>query len=169
MDPSTLAQTLFASPLRPVNSCQLQLDECDDEYIFQLLLNVLNEGIVIKYGENADLGQVNDQIKQTLNDYMNSIGFNVFITKEKRKEDVHQLLFTDVSDEAYYCIIKKNDYPDYFLNFAQEHSGHDKHGEKFKFILNLKKIERNNLNEYYCVYFPNKNEKMTVKFTYIHQ
>lgn len=164
--PETLAQQLFTNPPKETNSCQLILDQADSEYIFELLINVLIEGIKVLYGVDASLDQVTDTIYHKLREYFHSIGFNVKLEIIDRLEDQDKLLFTDITAEPYYCEIKKNNFPDYFLEYTREHSGHDKYSNKYKFVLNNKfDIGRKKLSDYYCVYFNgNRDKKFKISF-----
>jgi len=75
--PEHIAKFVFYDEPKVARSINLQLEEGDNEYVFQLILNVLLEGLYIKYGSEFDINQLNDDILHKLNEYMKSIGFSL--------------------------------------------------------------------------------------------
>lgn len=163
MDITELVSAVFTKSPQPKKSCNLELNECDNEYIFQLLLNILMEGICVLNDENMEFDNMTDKHKFKLNEYMESLGYTVYLITELKDENEHKLLFTDLSNETHYCHLKLNNHPSYFLEFAQNYSGHELYNKKYKFVLNTKSHDRNKLSDYYCIYVSN-TKKVTVKF-----
>lgn len=168
--PEKLAETIFSKPPKEPNSCQLLLDETEDVYVFELLLKTLAAGIDVLYGDKADIANIDNKIDMLLRDYMASLGFLLNIDVVTKEEDQHKLLFTDITKDKYYCQIKLNDFPEYFIEFTKNHSGHNKYDNKYRYILNGRnhEIKRETLSEYFCVYF-NKSEtkKIKISFNYL--
>lgn len=168
--PETLAENIFSKPPKEPNSCQLLLDDTRNDYIFELLLKVLLGGINVLYGKTAKMEDVTENIIITLKEYFASLGFLLKIRVTEKGLDQHKIFFTDVSNESYYCQIKLNNYPDYFIEYTKEHSGHDKYGDMYRFSMNGKnnKIERKCLSDYYCIYFSkDQTKKITVQFDFL--
>lgn len=168
--PEELAQALFSKPPQAARSCQLLLDNVDNEYVFELLLNILLEGVDVLYGKESDITDVNDKIYFELKEYFQSLGFNLTLYTEERGEDVKTIFFTDLSNDNYYCQVKKNDYPEYFVQYTLRHNGHEKYKKKYRMSMNYRNntIERKSLSNYHSVFFnDNKTKKFTVKFSYL--
>ena len=170
LTPEGLAQTLFSKPPQAAKSCQLILDNVDNEYVFELLLNVLLEGVDVLYGKDSDIADVNDIVYYQLKEYIASLGFNLNLDIKENDENVDKLIFTDLSKEDYYCQIKKNDFPDYFIEYTIRHNGHDKYKKKYRMSMNYRNhsIERNNLVDYYSIFFNDKKDKkIIIRFSYL--
>jgi hypothetical protein len=167
--PEKLAEEIFLNKPKEKNSCQLLLDQTDNEYIFELLLKFVVHGMNILFGENVKIENIDLKSKIMLNEYLNSIGFSIHIQVKEKEKDMPKLLFTDLTKNNYYCQIKLNDFPDYFLKYAEKYSGHTKYSDKYRYILNGRnsQIERNKLNDYYCLYLT-ENKKIKINFNYTH-
>lgn len=161
--PEKLAEQIFSKKPKPKKSCQLILDQVDDEYVFELLLKILSNGINVLYGNEANISNIveSPEIKIILNEYFESMGFKLLIDIMDNNLD---------KDNTHYCEIKISDFPDYFIEYTKQNSGHSKYGNKYRFILNGKNsfIERNSLLDYYCFYLTNdKTKKIIIKFNYL--
>ena len=166
--PEDIAKILFSKEPQAKNTCQLLLDQVDNEYIFELLLNILLNGIDILFGKDINLDDVNEGSISLLNLYMESLGYKLSVIVENN-DNLEYLLFTDLTNDNYYCELKINDFPDYFINYTRKHSGHNKYSKKYRFILNGSNHirHRDKLNDYYCIYFTkDKQKKLTIKFKY---
>ena len=119
------------------------------------------------YGHKAEIGDVDTKVELLLKEYFASLGIVLKIEIEEKKPDQHKLFFTDISDEKYYCQIKLNNFPDYFIEYTKKHSGHNKYDNKYRFILNGKnhQIDKSSLSEYYCIYF-NKSQTKKIKISF---
>jgi len=110
-NPKDIAKILFNDVYKSKNSINLNLNETDLEYIFQVIVNIYIEGLLIrnyvfiKNGEikfNLDKSNIN-----IMNHYMNSIGFNSFMEINSFDETIYQ---------HRYCSIKGNDKIDFLIN-----------------------------------------------------
>jgi hypothetical protein len=121
-----IAKKIFMNDPKAPFTIRLGLEEVDHEYVFQIILNILLEGLYIKFGSNFDIGQLNVDILCHLNQYMNSMGFQ--LNKHADKEG-----------HCYCDLIKLN----------------NQGSEKYIFVVNKHQlvkndmIERKNLTEYY--------------------
>lgn len=70
-----IAKFVFSTEPKQENTIKLIPDEADLEYIFEMILNLLLEGLYILYGSNFDIQQLNTEIISRLNEYMKSMGF----------------------------------------------------------------------------------------------
>lgn len=121
---SKIAEFIFVNDPKPKHSIQLISDEADSEYIFELLLNILLEGLYVLYGPDFDINNISFGIFLKLNQYLNSIGFK--INKYDNKKNMS------------YCTIKKTN---------------DKH-KPYIFVINIEYINNLNINEkldYYLI------------------
>lgn len=95
----TLAKKIFNSDNDKID---IQLDNIngDDVYIFQLLINIIMNGIYIIYGENFDIKLFSEEIVTKLNKWLSKINYKVIIDS-----------FNDYPLIPYYCriILKKID------------------------------------------------------------
>lgn len=72
-----IARFIFNDEPRPVKSFQIQTDEADNEYTFQLVISLLLEGLTVLYGTEFDINLLTDSIFVKLNEYLNSFGFTL--------------------------------------------------------------------------------------------
>lgn len=77
MEPAQIAEKIFNENPKKPNTIQLGVDEIDDEYVFELLLNILLEGIFVKYGDEFKPDYLTIDKLEKLNEYMKSMGFTV--------------------------------------------------------------------------------------------
>jgi hypothetical protein len=81
--PKEIAKILFSENLKNTNSICLDLEEFDFEYVFQILINIFIEGLLIKkfvYFENNEL-VINMESSNIfiMNQYMNSIKIKSYV------------------------------------------------------------------------------------------
>lgn len=79
-----IARQIFSTDPKQSHTVRLGLEEIDNEYIFQTLLNILLEGLYVKFGDGFDINNLTPEILIHLNEYMKSMGF--IITKHINKE-----------------------------------------------------------------------------------
>lgn len=84
----SLAKILFSRSAGPPFSAVLQLEDADSiadrsteqaKTVFEILAHLLLYGIKTKYGEDQDPRKLNSEQIKTINEYMNSLGFNVVV------------------------------------------------------------------------------------------
>ena len=127
-----IAKQIFANPPKPPHTIRLGLEEVDNEYVFQTLLTILLEGLVIKFGSEFDINKLSPEILIHLNEYMKSIGF--IITKHTGKDgccycnfnvnnprifgmDVHQVRKNE--------IIEREKLSEYYINLGDSQLNFD--------------------------------------------
>jgi hypothetical protein len=103
-----LARQIFSQPPGPPFSVVLQLEDANEiedrspeqaQTVFEILAHILLEGIKVKYGKDKDPRKLNPEQIQTINKYMNSIGFNTVIntyTLEQTMDDPEGYKKTDI-------------------------------------------------------------------------
>lgn len=77
MEPAQIAEKIFSVEPKEPKTIRLGLEEADHEYVFELMLNILLEGIFVKYGEGFKPEYLTVEVLSTLNEYMKSMGFIV--------------------------------------------------------------------------------------------
>lgn len=90
MDIKSIAQKIFYKPAQSPSSIQLVLDGATIKDIFDTLLQFFIHGMKIKYGNSqgkVDLSKLSLKSFNTIKEYINSIGFEIFFTVvEKNKK-----------------------------------------------------------------------------------
>jgi len=79
-----LAEKIFTIEPLHNNSIQLLLDECDSQYVSELLFSLLNEGIQIMFGKNIremNICEITDENISIINDRLKAICFKVYVDK----------------------------------------------------------------------------------------
>lgn len=156
-----IAQLIFSKP--PTSNLSLTLDEADNEYVFEILLNIFLEGLMIKNYisfDKSNFGSLNITTDQfiELNQYFNSFGFKINCDQIEFNE------YIGLTNETYlnrYCSIHINENQGYYfginLNFYKQ----------LGFDFNA----HNNLNKYVATYITsnnNSNDKIVyfISFAY---
>lgn len=132
-----LAMYIFSNPPKGPLSIQIQLTEADPEYVFQLLLNTLLEGLYILYGNIFDFTVMNDFVFDLLNSYMNSFGFEIEKSNSHNNKPYCKLgRIYGVDKKPYKFLITK----EHFQNQQQRHYLHDFYIDTGEFLLNFRNI-----------------------------
>ena len=88
----TIAQLVFGYPPRPPNTIHLMLDDVED--LNRVLSIFVIEGIRHKYGEDINPSIMTEAQLLETKVYMNSIGYNIDMTTEKKGDyDIHKITF----------------------------------------------------------------------------
>lgn len=158
--PEDIAKYIFAGDACPPNSIDMGLEEGDYEYIFEILLSVLMEGIEHMFGKDAELTMINQDILATINERLSSIGFTVYyITETTEPEQVKSTRYKG----DHYCLIRKNDLPDYFIQYANNRGGNyqPKSEKKYRLVLNNDNpnIPRNGLNDFTAIFYNDTDDQ----------
>lgn len=90
-----IAKYIFTLEPKNPNSIQLLSDEVDNEYIFEMLLNLLLEGLYILYGNTFNISDLNENILMKLNTYFHSIGFSIQAFSDKKEDCFCHVIKTD--------------------------------------------------------------------------
>ena len=90
MNINLLVEKIFSKPPEEKNSIQLQLDYADNEYIFQLLLNILLSAI--KFKGYSSINELNNNQLIELKSYFNSFGFDIITSN-----------INNINEYNYYC------------------------------------------------------------------
>ncbi len=97
--PAEIGKQLFSMPCKPPNSFQLITEEADSEYVFQILLNIFLEGLIVR-GHVDLLSESKVELLpkdlKVIQEYMQSVCFNVEVETKPMTED---------EDTDYYCQI----------------------------------------------------------------
>ena len=122
-----LARVLFGADPKEECSVDISLDEVDTAYVFELLLNLLFEGLDIVYGglNNVDIGKINGDRILALNPWFKSVKFRVVVDEFNRKD-------VGMYDD-YYCRV-------YLRKMNQVLFEVKKFKKSFHFILNGKNM-----------------------------
>ena len=96
MDINIFVDQVFSNPPKPNNSIQLQTEDADNEYLFQLLINILLSSLIYKNYIN-DIKNINPNKLFEIKEYFKSFGFDIIISNINDLESKN----TD-----YYCEIQ---------------------------------------------------------------
>jgi hypothetical protein len=163
VSPFEIANKLFTSDPLPKNSNELRIPDADSNvmtYLFEILANILLEGLDIKFGGLNNVALSDDDYKQInlLNPWFNSIGYNVNCEKIDRT--------SPTLDNTHYCrvMIKTPLY---------EHIFHFRNIQKnYHFMLNGPSLHDNNLktklSDLYMIYNPSDNYSWKISFAFYH-
>jgi len=156
--PESIALILFSDDPKPENSIQLELENTDPTFIFEILITILMEGIQKKYGDlkKINYDTFNENLLLNLIPYFKSIGFNINIKKydKKNKEDY----------KDYYCKVILNDSMwDQFFEMK-------KIEKDYHFFINPSFVYNNNFNELKQVrsIFIVKDTVYNINFNYLY-
>jgi hypothetical protein len=137
---SDLVEKIFSNEPQPKGSLQMLSDETDGEFLFQTLLNITFEGLFFILEKNGNNNLSFDDIKSTtdpllikINEYLHSMNFELLI---KSYEAVDNIINDNNNLNKWYCMVKKNNLPNYFIEYATEVGGHDRYNKKFMFTMN---------------------------------
>jgi hypothetical protein len=149
--PESVAQKIFSESVAPPCSNQLQLDEADNEYIFEMLISIFMEGVETKFGnlKQLDVSLLSTDTLMSLAPYVLSLGFKMNV-KILPKEDATN----------YYCriLLNNEDNMYYFLLKSLE--------KNYTFVINNKKdIKRDNLKDYSAI-FQKDDETFMISFDF---
>jgi hypothetical protein len=153
-----IAEFIFSKP--PQEPCTIQIfaDENDDEYIFQLLLNIFMEGLAKNYNnlDNIDLGKFSENFDKhipILEKFIHSVGFNLKIEKLDRTNE-NKEHFDD-----YYCRVglRQVDWFDFQrLHIEKNYHFFVNHRNIFRDLAgvqNVNPIVRTCLPDYYAIFY----------------
>lgn len=133
MEPQQIAQAIFSNNPKEPNTIKLGLDESDNEYVFELMLNILLEGIYVKFGTNFNIKSLTIEVITLLNEYMKSMGFTISNHQDK---EGHCYCKLDRSRDRYGFSIdkhqlRKNEFierkklTDYYINIGESQLNFD--------------------------------------------
>lgn len=117
-----LAQLLFTNEPKSPNTIQIVPEEADANFIFEILCNVLLEGMYIMYGREFDVGKITPEVIYKMNDYMKSMGFEVKMYYTKQEECYSQLVY--LGEEYGYIFVQykdaeeKDNLSEYYINVS---------------------------------------------------
>lgn len=101
-----IAKKIFQNEARPKGSLMLQLEDSDNEYIYQIILTLVLEGLYIKgYVKDGDINMTNNEFIDFIK-YIESIGFKLHYDKSEYSE------YISLTEEKYknrYCSIYLKD------------------------------------------------------------
>lgn len=83
-DYKTIAHEIFNDNYKQQNSIKLEFSEYDFEYIFQTIINIYMEGLLIK---KYDLNKLTTSDFNIMNHYMKSINFNTIVEQKEFIDD----------------------------------------------------------------------------------
>ena len=91
-----IANQIFSAPPQPPFSIQIGIDAGNinssenDQYILEIMMNMLVEGCKTRYGEGQDLAKLSPQQMGTLQEYFRSFGWKIIVSTHS-SEEFHQL------------------------------------------------------------------------------
>lgn len=146
-------------------SVKASLGDYDDEHLFEMITKISLELLECKIGKK--LSELDENILLVLNNTLNKIGYNLSSECKTRDVKENMLLFKDVSNDKFYCEIRENNFPDYFIEYTVSHSGHDNYKRRYMLVLNgynsKYQSDRKQISDYHAIHF-NGNKKYTIKF-----
>ena len=156
--PEEIAKQLLSKPEQKENSIDIKLDASDNEMVFQVLINILMEMLLHKYGDLGKLpmSNFNKQILLQFERYFKSIGYIMSVKLyDKKVEDQTK------EHDKYYCktILNNADWWVFFRDHKISNSYH------FLVHHNNKNIHRESLEDYYTV-FINGRDVYKITFEY---
>jgi hypothetical protein len=92
---SFIAAQIYGTPVKAAGTIQLDLEDtipdgATPEYCFQIvseiLMQLLLEGIKVRYGENTKLASLSDNQKQTIAEYVRSYGYDLIVKTDHMTE-----------------------------------------------------------------------------------
>lgn len=126
-----IAEKIFLDSPKPKQSIQLELDNSDNNTVFELLVLFIMEGITVKY-DNEDFDKLNnlddnelyDKIYFKFREYLQSIGFNI-VLKINPFENLHfsntPSFYPSKKYDINFCtfIVKKHENNHIFLEYNE--------------------------------------------------
>lgn len=143
--PELIAANLFSEDPKPIKSCQLLLDDAQNDTIFEILITILFEGLEIISGglKSFDISNLTSDMIEELNPWFHSVGFKLY---------VHEMNSDEIPNN-HYCSVKINNDP-YDMYFELK-----KINKSYHFILNGLFEPIPKLNELFAIYRKTNNTK----------
>lgn len=157
-DTESIAHNLFSKEPHPEGSIGILSDNASEKFmIFEILLNIYMEGLLLVYGsvDKIDLKNMNEEDMERFNPYFKSMGFKYTVKKYSRDESDQY--------EKYYCrvIMRDHLYSTFFEMKSIE--------KDFHFLLNGNYLEENEneseLKNLFCI-FGRGNDIFAFHFDY---
>jgi len=157
--PENIAEIIFNEDPKPENSIQLELNNTEFVFIFEILITILLEGFKIKYSDlkNINSNSFNENYILNFNPFFKSMGFNINVNKyEKKNRDDYK---------NYYCkvVLRDNEWGGFF---ELKNINKDYH-----FFINPDYIYENNfnkMNDVGCIFIFKENVYL-IKFNFLNQ